>query len=471
MPRNSHPPRCVARAAFPLVVAGALAVAALRLVPIPSAFALAPARIAKGPYLTGLSDSGMDVRFELEVPGPAAVEVVRESDPAPSRVYDDHKTDAFHVIPLRGLEPSSRYAYTVRAGDTVLGTGRFATAPKVDSGAPLRFLVYGDDRTDPAAHQVVVRALVATPSDLLVNTGDLVEDGASADDWRAFFDTETPLLRDRPIFVSIGNHELYDDWAGANFARFFGLSGDPGGSMPYGSVRIAGVQFFFLNGMHDWKSGDERRWLERELAATDTEAGITWRVVVVHHGPWSSGPHGGNAKLLDAHVPELLAAHKVDLVLSGHDHIYERGDAGILKYIVSGGGGAPLYRVEEPSVTTRKVEAAYHFVEISAGSNALGVVAHRLDGSTIEQCDLLKDRPWACDPVPWVRPASWRGPQKAAPGSRASQAESAPGTPAQTTSRCGCEVPGGGGGSTSMGALLVVLAALALALARSGDRG
>jgi hypothetical protein len=422
-----------------------------------------PPRIAKGPYLTGLSDQGMDVRFELDAPGAAVVEAVREGDSEVHHVFDDHKTDAFHVIPLRGLQPASRYSYTVRAGDAVLSTGRFATAPRIDSGAPLKFLVYGDDRTDPAAHQVVVRAIEATPSDLLVNTGDLVEDGASADDWRSFFDTETPLLRNRPIFVSIGNHELYDDWAGANFARFFGLSGETGGSAPYGSVRIAGVRFFFLNGMHDWRSGDERHWLEKELAGADAEPGLTWRVVVVHHGPWSAGPHGGNAKLLDAHVPELLAAHKVDLVLSGHDHIYERGDSGLLKYIVSGGGGAPLYRVEEPTATTRKVEAAYHFVEITAGADALRVVAHRLDGSTIEQCDLLKERPWGCDPVPWVAPASTRGARGTPLGSRASQAtegEGAARSPAATSSRCGCEVPGGGSGSTPAAAILAGLAGL-----------
>src|SRR5579859_962605 len=239
------PPHRVARFGVIALVAAASAVRVAHASP-------APARIAKGPYLTGLSDQGTDVRFELDASGPAVVEVLREGDSDPPRVFDDHKTDAFHVIPLRGLQPASRYSYTVRAGGAVLGTGRFATAPKIDSGAPLRFLVYGDDRTDPAAHQVVVRALEAMPSDLLVNTGDLVEDGASADDWRSFFDTETPLLRNRPIFVSIGNHELYDDWAGANFARFFGLSGETGGATPYGSVRIAGVRFFFLNGMHDW---------------------------------------------------------------------------------------------------------------------------------------------------------------------------------------------------------------------------
>jgi hypothetical protein len=436
------------------------------------------ARLVKGPYLTGLSDTHVEVRFELDAPGRGTVEVTpersvaaeggvagagrdaRNANTSAGVTAGDDKTDTFHVVSVSGLAPATRYAYLVRAAGVTVGTGRFATSPATNAagaepGEPsLRFLVYGDDRTDPSAHQLVVRAMTAAPSDLLVNTGDLVEDGASAADWQSFFDAEASLLRDRALFVAIGNHELYDDAAGSNFARFFGLAAGAGGggaARPYGSARLANVRFFFLNGMDDWASGEERQWLEHELTSTDGERGVSWRIAVVHQGPWSAGPHGGNGKLLDAHIPELLAAHKVDLVLSGHDHIYERGDGGLLKYIISGGGGAPLYRIGEPTPTTRKAEAAYHFVEVTAAAEALRVVAHRLDGSVIETCGLPKDRPWDCDPFPWVRStqaqAQTRGgpsPATSGGGSPASQSASpagAGGAPA-SSSRCGCDVPG-----------------------------
>ncbi len=487
MPERPRPPHRVAR---PRLASGArprpvVAAAGVAVVTLVSGAAQGAGGIAKGPYLTGLSDSRVDVRFELAEPGPAVVEVVREGQPASSaRVSDDHKTDAFHVVSLGGLEAATRYSYTVRAGSALLGAGRFATAPKADSGAPLKFLVYGDDRTDVSAHQAVVRALQAVPSDLLINTGDLVADGASGDDWRSFFDTEAPLLRDRALFVAIGNHELYDDSAGTTFARYFGPSRETENPPPYGSARLAGVRFFFLNGMHDWTSGEERQWLEHELASADGERGVLWRIAVVHHSPWSAGPHGGNAKLLDAHVPELLSAHQVDLVLSGHDHIYERGDAGLLKYIISGGGGAPLYRVIEPTPTTRKAEATYHFVEITADAEALRVVAHRLDGSTLEKCDLLRHRPprdgaadvWGCDPSPWV-PAALRvhaSGGAGAPPAQAVQAVQVTQGPAETirpaaSSRCGCEVPGARDDSRRprpLHPLVLALAALALSWGR-----
>jgi hypothetical protein len=132
-------------------------------------------------------------------------------------------------------------------------------------------------------------------------------------------------------------------------------------------------------------------------------------------------------------VPELLAAHKVDLLLAGHDHIYERGDAGAIKYIVSGGGGAPLYRITSDLATTRKAEATYHFVELRATDDALRIVAHRLDGTVLERCGFGKDAPWDCDKL--------RSAADVEPKPSAFTATSAPVTHGAST-HCGCAVPG-----------------------------
>ena len=103
--------------------------------------------------------------------------------------------------------------------------------------------------------------------------------------------------------------------------------------------------------MVNYKSGPTRAWLDKALADADNEPGLVWRVIVVHHGLWSSGPHGGNTLMRDANLGDVFRAHKIDLIISGHDHIYERGFADGLAYLVSGGGGAPVYRVKkaEPS--------------------------------------------------------------------------------------------------------------------------
>jgi hypothetical protein len=408
----------------------------------------AAARLAKGPYLTGLSDESVDVRFELDGTAPAAVTVSPDGDAGPSRTVTANAAP-MHVVRVSGLTAGTAYAYDVRVAGATVARGRFVTAPKAGTLAPATFLVYGDDRSDETAHAALVRVLQSTPSDFLVNTGDIVADGGDAADWQSFFRIEAPLLHDRALFLAIGNHELYDDQAGSNFARYFGYpdaSGAP--SLPYGTVRWGGTRFFFLNGMHDWHTGEERQWLERELSHADGEAGLAWRVVVVHHAPWSSGPHGPNDKLVEARVPELLAAHKVDLLLAGHDHIYERGDSGSVKYIISGGGGAKLYPVGQPLAQTRKAESSYHFVEVRAADDAMHVVARRVDGTILDRCGFKKGAPWDCDPPPASPPAV-----------RGAASEQPP--PAEASSRCGCESVGVKGPPT--GAWLLGLGGLALA--------
>jgi acid phosphatase type 7 len=357
-----------------------------------------------GPYLTGLSDTGVAVRFELPVATGASVLVVPEAPgkaPIVTRTFESPEKTTMHEVRLSGLSAHVAYKYAVRSSDGLIGEGRFVTAPVPDASSAVTFLLYGDDRTDVAAHSAVARAMGQVPADFLVNTGDLVDDGASSDGWHSFFDVEASLLRSRTLFAAVGNHELFRDPTGARFLRYFGFHEQGEAPRLYGTARLGNSRFFFIDSEHPWDAGnEERQWLERELERADTEAGVVWRFVVAHDGPWSAGPHGPNARLLRAGVPELLAAHHVDLFLSGHDHTYQRGDAGRIKYIVSGGAGAPLYEIARDIPTTRKAVSAYHFVEIRTTSQEIAIVARRPDGAEIDRCNLKKPSEWDCDPPP-----------------------------------------------------------------------
>jgi len=425
-----------------------------------AALAAAP-RIVKGPYVTAVSDTTADVRLELDAPSAVTLQVVRERAPATLRKVVDGASRTLHGVHLTGLDAGKPYIVGVSLGPTqgpIVGEVDLKTSPRPEDGGSTHFIVYGDDRSDPDTHAGVARLMGQIPSDFLVNTGDIVADGASSSDWQSFFDVEAPLLREHPIFLCIGNHELYDDEAGANFARYFGFAGPGGAPRPYGTERMGDVRFFFLNGMHDWSSGEERDWLEHELSRADAEPGLVWRMVVVHHGPWSSGPHGPNKRLLDAHIPELLAAHKVDLVLSGHDHIYERGDAGGTKYLISGGGGAPVYKLGPPTPTTRKAESSYHFIEVTTTTTDLRIITHRAEGSIIERCGFAKDKPWDCDTAP---PAP-------RPAAAATQPPAGGAAPPKSTSRCSVGAAGASGprGLASLVFPGILAAAVGVALAR-----
>jgi hypothetical protein len=451
--------------------------------------------ITKGPWMQHVTQTSAVVRVEVDPPAPVSLEIgmsaaVGSTDSGVGSVIDSREVRALHTILVKGLEPDTRYPFTVRAHGAPR-YGAITTAPRNEAGTPFRFLIYGDNRTDDASHASVVRAMVASASSFLVNTGDLVEKGGSSAQWQTFFDIEAPLTRERPIFSCVGNHELTDG-AGLDYVRYFGpaelpkeivapapaVTGIPlhdAGPKQLsldqlsGTFRWSNARFFMINGMVPFSSGPNREWLEKVLAEADSEPGLAWRVVVVHHGPWSSGPHGDNKILHDAKIPQLLRDHKVDLVISGHDHIYERGTAEGLPYLVSGGGGAPVYRVKKAAATSRRYESVRHFVEASVSNVGIQFVATRPDGSTIERCALRKLGGWDCDgEKPGDAIGSGEGGITGAAGAAGASggATSAGGT-APSSSRCGCRTVGADGepGRTN-GVLIAVLGAVAALFAR-----
>jgi hypothetical protein len=448
--------------------------------------------ITKGPWMQHITPTSAVVRVEVDPPAPVTLEVglstaVGSTDAGAGSVIESREVRALHTILVKGLEPGTRYPFTVRAHGAPR-YGAITTAPAESSGEPFHFLVYGDNRSDDAAHAAVVRAMVSAASSFLVNTGDMVENGGSSTQWQTFFDIEAPLTRERPIFAVVGNHELVDN-AGAEYVRYFGpaelpkvavapapaITGMPlhdAGTAPLsldqlsGTFRWSNARFFLVNGMVSYASGPTRAWLDKVLAESDAEAGLVWRIVVVHHGLHSSGPHGGNKLLQDANVAQALRAHNVDLVISGHDHIYERGFADGLSYLVSGGGGAPVYRVKKAEPTSRHYESVRHFVEASVSNVAIQFAATRPDGSTIERCALRKGSGWDCDGDKSV--ASAGGGEAGAPGP--SGGASTP-EPAPSSSRCGCRVAGADGAPRERGIDVLVLAACAgMALLRARRR-
>jgi MYXO-CTERM domain-containing protein len=365
-----------------------LAVAALCLSAAPAA--AAPSAFAKGPWLAQLGAHEVTVRAETNPAAPLSLRISHDG----KTIELSEPATTLHSVHATGLEPRTHYEYTVdTAGAKV--TGSFTTAPADDDDATFRVLVYGDNRSDAISHAGVVRALEQEPGDFLLNTGDLVGDGTKDNQWQLFFDIESTLLRDRCLFAAIGNHEL-EEAGGPTFLRYFGGERTQVPGKLYGSMRWGRARFFFLNGEASFQ-GDDRTWLEDELTRADTEANLRWRFIVVHNGLFASGVHGDNKAMHDANIPQMLVRHHVDLLIEGHDHLYERGFEDGLRYVVSGGAGAPLYPVRNKHAGTRKVESTHHFVALDVGKDAVSLVAKRLDGTTLEKVGFTKENGWDDD--------------------------------------------------------------------------
>ncbi len=390
--------------------------------------AAAAGPFTRGPFVQALGTTGVTVKVELLTPDTVDVAVTGPDGVAKKASVTEARR--FQSVRIDGLSPATSYSYRVLAGAAAVASeeGHFTTAPA--DARPFKFVLYGDSRSDPAAHAAVVRAILGTPSDFLIHTGDMVGRGDEEDDWKSFFDIENPLLRDRCVFASIGNHELLgDNGSGATaFLRYFASPDEGGKDRPklYGSVRWSNTRFFLLNAMDDW-SGEERAWLKDELDRAANEPGLAHRFAVLHQGPHSAGPHGGNERLHKNGVMQIFKEGKVDLILAGHDHAYERGTGDGIKYLVSGGAGAPLYPRKTKDADTSVFESVHHFVEVSVDGDKVDLVVKRASGSVLEKCGFVGAAAWNCDKPVTDAPKAASGPS---PGDL------------QKSSACGCSSPG-----------------------------
>jgi 3',5'-cyclic AMP phosphodiesterase CpdA len=210
-----------------------------------------------------------------------------------------------------------------------------------------------------------------SPADMLVTLGDNDYTESQArfrENWRRSFG----WARRTGMRVAgvLGNH----DYEVARGRYQFRLLGMPG---PYYTRTVGDAQLFFLDS--NVVTDRQTAWLEQQLA----ESTSTWKIAVIHHPPYTCGGHSGDRTVQRRWVP-LFEAYGVQLVLSGHDHNYQRFAArdGVT-YVVHGGGGAGLYRLRNcPSSYPPRVRARYEygFLSVSIGPDELDVAAVSLNG-------------------------------------------------------------------------------------------
>ena len=146
------------------------------------------------------------------------------------------------------------------------------------------------------------------------------------------------------------------------------------------------MRFLFLDAN---RPGDEaqKQWLADQLAVP---APPLFTVAVFHQPVFSCGLHGRTPAVIEHWYP-MLNSGRVSLVLTGHDHQYERFlTAEGTTYIVTGGGGRDLYPLiplcNPPEKRAGKVEAPLHGFEVYSDRMALTAVA--IDGSVLDQVDI-----------------------------------------------------------------------------------
>jgi hypothetical protein len=339
------------------------------------------ARFIKRPFLQQMTDTAVHVDWiAAATPAPSVVVQTPAGGTVATvpAVVDQgaqvRGSNRFWSAPVTGLTPDTTYCYEVRAGDAVLARAGFRTAPAPSQGKPVRFVAFGDSGTGNSDQHAVYSQMRTVPYDFMVHMGDVgYGSGTSAELQQNFFDVYADTLQSFPVFPSSGNHE-YNSADAMPYRMAFDLptNGGPGNEERWYSFDWGDAHFVALD---TERIGDvQARWLDADLAASKAP----WKIVYGHRPPYSSGDHGSDGNFRKYFNP-ILEKHHVQLVLTGHDHHYERTKPmNGVTYFVSGGGGAGT-RSAGVSDFTAFSDPVLNFLYVTIEGDTLTV--HAIDGS------------------------------------------------------------------------------------------
>ncbi len=251
-----------------------------------------------------------------------------------------------YEVRLTGLSPDTRYYYGVFDGRRRLteaeGSYHFVTHPVVGTDRPARIWVVGDSGTRREIQYNVHSAMTnfvaqdGRPLDLYLHVGDMAYNrGRDVEFQTRFFDAYEPTLRHTVCWAAMGNHEgftskgtngvgpYYDAYVLPTRGEAGGLAS---GTEAYYSFDYGRVHFICLDS-HDLDrkpTGLMARWLKMDLERTKQD----WIIAYWHHPPYTKGSHDSDREKqlveMRTHIMPILESGGVDLVLTGHSHIYER---------------------------------------------------------------------------------------------------------------------------------------------------
>lgn len=283
---------------------------------------------------------------------------------------------------LDHLRPGRTYYYVVghdgwdaRGNPTTVRS--FTTGPaRADS---FTFTAFGDQGIsyDAVATTNLIRA--QNPA-FHLHAGDIsyaesgggggITDDYDPRQWDSFFNQVEPVASEVPWQVAMGNHEMETwyspDTYGAQFKRF-ALADRAYYSFMYGNVAVLSLDANDVSNEipanRGYSAGQQTAWLDKQLAAYRKRPDIDFVVAYFHHCAYCTCDSHSSEGGARTNWAPLFDKYSVDLVINGHNHIYERTDpikGGIATgrapigatvhpaeqgttYITAGGGGASLY--------------------------------------------------------------------------------------------------------------------------------
>lgn len=315
------------------------------------------ASLTRGPYLNSALQTGIVIRWRTNIATNTKVSFGAAAGNL-NQTYTDNSTTTEHIATLTGLTPNTLYYYSIGSTTQNLqgdASNYFKTLPAAGSKQKVRVWAMGDMGNNSSNQQAVRNAYLSHNGNNYTDAWILLGDNAYANGTDAefqgnFFNVyQGNVSKNHVLWPSPGNH----DYAGSSarqadhaipYYDMFSLpqNGQAGGlssgTEAFYSYNLGNVHMVSLDS-YGWETGNTRfydtlgrqaTWLKQDLAANT----LRWVVVYFHHPPYSKGSHNSDTDAEEIRIRQNLVPiferYKVDLVLCGHSHIYERS------YLING---------------------------------------------------------------------------------------------------------------------------------------
>jgi predicted phosphodiesterase len=254
----------------------------------------------------------------------------------------------------------------------------------------VRFAVIGDNGTGDqgqydVAHQMEIYRK-AVGYDFVIMLGDNIYGGHHPKDFEQKFEQPYKPLLDTGVkfYASLGNHD------NSNEIQYkpFNMNGQR-----YYSFKKGDVQFFVLDS--NYMDPAQLDWVQRQLR----ESGAKWKICYFHHPLYSDGKFHGADVDLRKQLEPLFSKYGVNVVMSGHDHVYERfkPEGGIYYFLLGSSGQLRYHNLRRSSemVAGDDTHRTFMVVEVSGDKLYFQTIAG--DGSTIDS-GVLQHQPKPVNP-------------------------------------------------------------------------
>lgn len=268
---------------------------------------------------------------------------------------------------------------------------------KVPSQKPaFTFSVWGDSQSGWSNFQKHIQHLQPESDAFTVGVGDLVGEGYQEEEWRTFACLLSEYAANRPAYLVAGNHD-YDGYYSDLSPEFYHQYASPDGK-PYFSWSYGNCAFLAIDPNAKFPIGfseEQENWFHQQLQSEAWQR-AAWRFVFIHQPPYSQGWAGyqGDAVVRELLEPVMEEA-RIDLVISGHTHDYERLVKNFGKqrtaFIITGGGGGSLEPEESPQQPRMDtVIKKHHYLRFIVADKELEWRVYDLKNQLIDKQTMLK---------------------------------------------------------------------------------